>query len=113
MPPLSTLRLGSPMLTFGPAPSGAAAAAPAVAPDSVAGTATAAASPPLDFKKSRREVPLGADESGSGVAAAPRLGMVAFRTGLSCRTGLMPRAAISSEVAHITPGAPGGAPVAS
>src|SRR3954453_333670 len=96
MPPLSTLRLGSPILTLGPASSGAAAVAltaPAVAPESVAGTATAAASPPLAFKKSRREVPVGSDDSGSGVAAASRLGLVGFRMGLSCRTGLMRRAA--------------------
>src|SRR3954467_12835505 len=106
MPPFSTLRFESRIPTLGCASSAVALPAPTVAPESVAGTATAAASPPLDLRKSRREVPLGADEPGSGVAAAPRLGMVGFRMGLSCRIGYWRRAANLLRGASHHDGAP-------
>src|SRR4051794_34830970 len=82
MPPFKTLRFASGNRTLGLAGSAAAADAPTVAPETVVGRAAAAASPPLDFRKSRREVPAGTDEPGSGVGAAPRSWMVRLLMGL-------------------------------
>src|SRR3954452_22563586 len=82
MPPFKTLRFASGNRTLGLAGSAAAADAPTVAPETVVGRAAAAASALLDFRKSRREVPAGTDELGSGVGAAPRLWMVRLLMGL-------------------------------